>query len=647
MTWDEWQSKFPERTPLKKREGFKARCPAHEDTNPSFAAWLDNDGRWVKLKCLAGCSEEAILSAMGLTVDDRDTKRGQTRERQRNGPERVEYVYRDMSGQYVMTKIRLGSGPGKRFFFEVREHNGQPTQKSPGKNGQLRYPTPNEVLSDADRDCLYRIMEVRAAIDAGKRIHICEGEKAVDALWANGEAATCTAHGGWGKTEQPKWSSRHTEQISGAHEVYVWADRDEVGEATASSIARLIRSRVGLVRIVESKTKEAKDDAFDHLKLGYRIEEAVLRPDLMPKIGIPGAVLLADVDEERPKMLWNPYLRLGQLNLINAAGGSGKSTLLVNLAAMVSQCRLPFGATIDEPITTLYFGTEDSAGELKVRFMEAGGDPRRFLVYEYPLMLEEEGMAMLEEEIRLRDARMVIFDPIIRFIPKLRNEWGRQELTQALERIRPIVRRTGAAEISVGHFSKADMSSNPAASLQSAGSGPTTWRDLHRSQLLVVPHADQETYPGRQLVFHAKASMLVEPGKIFGYSWFQGQFGFIRPDDIDLDRHNAAIAAKSAKGGGSPGRPRADDRQLCNVWLHDLLASGDPVRISDIIELGKLHTPPFDKSMIYRVFHSTPYMLAFKDNEGRAVWALEPGSAQANPDDPFSEPPKTPYWVDL
>ena len=48
---------------------FVARCPAHDDHNPSLGVALGKDGR-ILVKCYAGCSAKSIVSAMGLKMSD-------------------------------------------------------------------------------------------------------------------------------------------------------------------------------------------------------------------------------------------------------------------------------------------------------------------------------------------------------------------------------------------------------------------------------------------------------------------------------------------------------------------------------------------------------------------------------------------------
>ena len=47
---------------------LKARCPAHEDNNPSLNVKIGDTGECVILKCWSGCQTEDIVDALGLTM---------------------------------------------------------------------------------------------------------------------------------------------------------------------------------------------------------------------------------------------------------------------------------------------------------------------------------------------------------------------------------------------------------------------------------------------------------------------------------------------------------------------------------------------------------------------------------------------------
>lgn len=48
---------------------WTARCPAHQDRSPSLSIGVAPDGR-ILLHCFAGCEPEAILAAVGLSLND-------------------------------------------------------------------------------------------------------------------------------------------------------------------------------------------------------------------------------------------------------------------------------------------------------------------------------------------------------------------------------------------------------------------------------------------------------------------------------------------------------------------------------------------------------------------------------------------------
>src|SRR5262249_33016148 len=49
--------------------GWSARCPAHDDRAPSLSVGAGDDGRAL-ICCHAGCSAEAVVQALDLTLQD-------------------------------------------------------------------------------------------------------------------------------------------------------------------------------------------------------------------------------------------------------------------------------------------------------------------------------------------------------------------------------------------------------------------------------------------------------------------------------------------------------------------------------------------------------------------------------------------------
>lgn len=57
----------------KQRGGYVARCPAHEDRNPSLTVKETEDedgGSKLLVHCFAGCTTSSVVDAMGLRMSD-------------------------------------------------------------------------------------------------------------------------------------------------------------------------------------------------------------------------------------------------------------------------------------------------------------------------------------------------------------------------------------------------------------------------------------------------------------------------------------------------------------------------------------------------------------------------------------------------
>jgi hypothetical protein len=79
-------------------EGWIARCPAHQDRNPSLSIRKSN-GK-ILLHCFAGCTVDAVCAALGIAVRDLFEKLGNLH---RQEPDVVRYSY----GQIKSLRSRL------------------------------------------------------------------------------------------------------------------------------------------------------------------------------------------------------------------------------------------------------------------------------------------------------------------------------------------------------------------------------------------------------------------------------------------------------------------------------------------------------------------------------------------------------------
>jgi DNA primase len=197
-----------------------ARCPAHGDTNPSLSI-TRTDGRAL-VYCQAGCATVDVLAALDLTMAD-------LYDNPRSG-----CTYRYDDGRVVRRTT------DKRFWQEGRKV--QPAQ-------------------------LYRAAKVKAAVAAGERVIVVEGEADVAAVEATGGVATCNPMGA-GKAHKTDWTP-----LAGAR-VWVVADRDDPGIRHGLDVKRLLEGLNPPARVRLLLSKVGKD-VSDHIAAGYRADDLV------------------------------------------------------------------------------------------------------------------------------------------------------------------------------------------------------------------------------------------------------------------------------------------------------------------------------------------------------------------------------------
>lgn len=197
--------------------GYSARCPAHEDKNASLSIKQGDNGGIV-LHCHAGCTPEQVVEALGLSMKDlfpdgdrpRQEYRPRPTSREDRGSIAAQYDYTDENGQLLARKTRWEKTvDGKRKkTFTWGHPEGQGFQS--GRNGMaVPYHLPGLVKAET--------------------VFLCEGEKDVDNLTAQGLAATCSPDGaGTGS----KWRDTYTPYFAGKT-VYILQDNDDVGKKFA------------------------------------------------------------------------------------------------------------------------------------------------------------------------------------------------------------------------------------------------------------------------------------------------------------------------------------------------------------------------------------------------------------------------------
>lgn len=340
--------------PVKPSGGWKmARCPAHDDTKDSLGVTTGDNGK-VILKCHAGCSFDAILTALGFTPADLVPEHDERGEWTPRGTAAAVYDYTD--------------GDGSLLFQVLRTFDKSFSQRRPDRTRDSGWTWNLEGV----RRVLFRLPKLPGAIADGRRVFIVEGEKDVLALEAVGEVATCNP-GGAGK-----WRPEYVESLRGASEVYVIADRDEPGQRHARQVAQSLEDACGSVFIVEpSKGK----DVSDHLSAGLSLDELVVTKD--PKDRGPSDLapdlweFLAETDTY--DWIVEGLLERGDRMMLTGTEGLGKSTLIRQMAVCIAAGLHPLRLGPMKPLRVLVVDCENSRAHVRrklrplAQFAEAAG----------------------------------------------------------------------------------------------------------------------------------------------------------------------------------------------------------------------------------------------------------------------------------
>jgi Protein of unknown function (DUF3631)/Toprim-like len=240
--------------------GWRARCPAHEDREPSLSI-TEADGR-ILLYCHAGCSAESVVDALGLKMADLFTDKvphrgdkAQSKNRKRSKPGKMvaEYIYHDGAGNPVAKKIR----------FEPKSFAWMHLDGGEWKPGQGSV-TPG----------LYRWNEVKGSPE----IILVEGEKDADSGAALG--LPCATSGGVNS-----WQEGHAELLRGIS-VVILADADDPGRQHAAKVAASLYGKAASVKLVEIPGSKDLSEAIEK-KTPVRVLQSLLAesPEWKPTAG--------------------------------------------------------------------------------------------------------------------------------------------------------------------------------------------------------------------------------------------------------------------------------------------------------------------------------------------------------------------------
>jgi putative DNA primase/helicase len=191
---------------------WMAKCPAHEDRNPSLAI-REGDGGNVLLHCHAGCRQRDVIDALkarGLWESDFNHDRVII----------ATYPYTDEAGKLLYEVVRY-------------EPKGFKQRRPDGHGGW--------IWKKGERQVLYHLSEVLEA----PIVFLVEGEKDTEKLRSHGFVATTNAGGA-----NAPWLPEFTAALKG-REVILIPDNDQPGWKRAALIARALLHIAARIRVFD------------------------------------------------------------------------------------------------------------------------------------------------------------------------------------------------------------------------------------------------------------------------------------------------------------------------------------------------------------------------------------------------------------
>ena len=229
--------------------GWCARCPAHDDRVPSLSVTAGPDGR-VLLHCHAGCTPEAVVGAVGLSMAD--LYDGPSKRPARPTPRSTRYEIKDVDGRTVAIHERIDGVKGKRFVWL-------------GPDG----------TRGLDRRAVDLPLYLTDRLPTGppeEPVFVVEGERAADALVGLGLCAVGTVTGA---ASAP---SGLVLAVLVGRDLRLWPDNDAVGVAHMHRIAERLEGVAASVSFVHWSEAPEHGDAADFCAEGSSPADVLALP---------------------------------------------------------------------------------------------------------------------------------------------------------------------------------------------------------------------------------------------------------------------------------------------------------------------------------------------------------------------------------
>jgi 5S rRNA maturation endonuclease (ribonuclease M5) len=587
-------------------DGWVAKCPAHDDHNPSLSAKEGDDGRTL-LNCHAGCEPQEVVAAMGLTLSDLYTDEiggrqvAAPRPASKSPPPITEETVAAMhvaltpkQRELLRDHRCLSDGVIDHYRLGFVERHGRrvaiPVMDSAGKIVDVRLWLPESYREDGVAKILHWAQGYGAArlfpVNQFDRKHLVlvAGELDALALISAGIPAITVTAG------ESTWPDRLSKQIAdaGVEEVVIIPDNDDTGQKGAQKRAQSL-SHAGLT-VRMAAWPEGRDngwDVTDELRehgvdaLQEHLDQAVLKrsdvPSSLYTVGTSERLFTLRSAEglirETPDVVWqvDGMLAEGASMLLAGEAGLGKTWLTLDLALAVDLGRSWLGHFEVKSGKVLIVDEENADRLIRKRLQKlllSEGEPDNGSTLGIQFMTQQ-GLNLSDPEhvVALRGVldeckpSLVIVDSLVRVHQANENDAG--EVAKVFRVVRGLINEYGCSFVFCHHRRKPGPMGNDAAN---------GFRGSSEIRAFVDTHLDlrkSKSAEGRCLVEHSK-SRYDEPVPSF-------EVEITDPDETSTTVRYIGEAKSDTQ---------AIVEEGCN-FIRELIADGEYHCRGNIIESGK------------------------------------------------------------
>ncbi|HEV2237841.1 MAG TPA: AAA family ATPase [Ktedonobacterales bacterium] len=354
---------------------------------------------------------------------------------------------------------------------------------------------------------------------------------------------------------------------------------------------------------------------------------------------------LDEVPEEELTWLWEGRLPLGKTVVLDGDPGLGKSLLSLDLVARVVRgLPMPDGSPGRQGGAVILTTEDGLADTVRPRLRGAGVtrasdlhrvttldaiiqvDPTTGTPYERALSLTQD-LKWIAEAAREVDARLIVIDPLIGFLPATVNTWRDQDVRAALAPLGKLAGDLGAAVLVLRHLNKSS-GGNPlyrgGGSIGIGGAARAVWLvgpdpdDPDRGRVLAMNKNNLGPSDAPSLRFRVD----VDEDRLPHVTW-------LGESPYNAKQVLAAAAAAAPAGPHAPRHRPAGRLGEAVAWLAAALAGGPRLRAELVAEAAQAGFPERMVELARQHVPATWRREGFGATS-RTVWELEETAAPAD-----------------